>query len=165
MKDWKKHLKTDEVDEHEINGLFSASNRMLKQTWSIPKLQAYISWCQNTCVPELGVQAQKILQAYYMYQRKTDDRNASRTTVRLLESLIRIAQAHARLMHEDKGKFACVSAVVGSSRGKNSSHLTDVVFLLYFLNSLCGRCHHCGTNGRRIDVKQFHFRHWEYTHG
>jgi DNA helicase MCM9 len=175
--DWKKHLKTDEVDEHEINGLFSASNRMLEQTWSIPKLQAYISWSQNTCVPELGDQAQKILKAYYMYQRKTDDRNASRTTVRLLESLIRIAQAHARLMHEDLGKIAimcCVSVVFlswwvlpwwAAVVVKYSSNLTDVVFLFNFLNSVCGRCHHCGTNGRRIDVKQFHFRHWEYTHG
>ena len=99
--DWNKHVREDM--DHAMRGpLFLRANRMLKQTWNIPKLQAYISWVQETCEPELGPEAQEVLRKYYLYQRKTDDRNASRTTVRLLESLIRMAQAHARLMHQDE---------------------------------------------------------------
>jgi DNA replicative helicase MCM subunit Mcm2 (Cdc46/Mcm family) len=93
---------TMDIETHEYESIVADCNRALEQTWSIPKMQAYIAWIQDTCTPEIGEQASEILQKYYLYQRKTDDRNASRTTVRLLESLIRIAQAHARLMHENK---------------------------------------------------------------
>lgn len=70
--------------------------------WSIPKLQAYICFVKDKYQPQLSRSAMTILQRYYQLQRSSDTRSAARTTIRLLESLTRLSQAHARLMCHDE---------------------------------------------------------------
>ncbi|KAK9824018.1 hypothetical protein WJX72_006994 [[Myrmecia] bisecta] len=67
------------------------------QGWTIDMLQKYLCWVKATFQPVLSSEAEQLLLAYYQSQRQALDRSAARTTIRMLESIIRIAQAHARL--------------------------------------------------------------------
>jgi len=64
-------------------------------------MQAYFSIVRNIN-PWFTAQAQDILSRYYQLQRLKQNRDKARTTIRLLESLIRLATAHARLMYRDR---------------------------------------------------------------
>eukprot|EP00698_Gefionella_okellyi_P000394 TRINITY_DN10350_c0_g1_i1.p1 TRINITY_DN10350_c0_g1~~TRINITY_DN10350_c0_g1_i1.p1 ORF type:complete len:838 (+),score=157.93 TRINITY_DN10350_c0_g1_i1:45-2558(+) len=80
----------------------SQNNKPEERAWSIEKMQAYVSYLKHNVKPEVGEDSKKVLIAYYQRQRSADQRNAARTTIRLLESLIRIAEAHARLMFRNQ---------------------------------------------------------------
>jgi len=65
--------------------------------WSVDTWQAYLAYVKSFD-PKLTPEAAKILTAYYKNQRHFQLGHAGRATLRLLESLIRVAKAHARLM-------------------------------------------------------------------
>ncbi|KAF0718445.1 Aste57867_1681 [Aphanomyces stellatus] len=65
-----------------------------KRGWNIAKLQAYFCY-----VKARNISASAVQKRYdNSPTRSSDMRNAARTTIRLLESLTRISQAHAKLM-------------------------------------------------------------------
>ncbi|XP_038217935.1 DNA helicase MCM9-like [Zerene cesonia] len=79
--------------------LFGGANSSdSKMRWSMEKLQMYIGLIGPRQM-EMTKSANTILQHYYMMQRKSEYRDPSRTTVRMLDSLVRLSQAHCRLMY------------------------------------------------------------------
>ncbi|KAJ1944897.1 DNA helicase mcm9 [Linderina macrospora] len=81
----------------------SASNQQnAADLWSFEKLQAYIAFVKGSFQPKSTPESEQVLTKYYQAQRQRDQLNAARTTIRLLESLIRLSQAHARLMFRSK---------------------------------------------------------------
>ena len=94
------------------------------EIWSLKKLRAYIQWARHSFMPELSYEAQCILKAYYGKQRRSDGmgmRDAARTTIRLLESLVRLTQAHARLMARDTADISdAVTAVLMVEASNNT---------------------------------------------
>lgn len=94
--DWDRQL-----SEFILNGRCSgdgdeAASGDSQPLWSTLKLQTYFSHVKKTLTPDLSEGARTLLSRYYAAERAAERRNAARTTVRLLESLIRLTQAHAR---------------------------------------------------------------------
>ncbi|KAJ1825941.1 DNA helicase mcm9 [Coemansia sp. RSA 2703] len=69
--------------------------------WSFERLQAYVALVKARFQPRASSASERVLTRYYQIQRQRDPASSARTTIRLLESLIRLAQAHARLMFRD----------------------------------------------------------------
>lgn len=69
--------------------------------WTEESLREYLTHIR-TLKPNLTPIAEKVLSATYLYHRSNPERKAERTTVRLLDSLIRLAEGHARLMYRSE---------------------------------------------------------------
>ncbi|KAM8790218.1 DNA helicase MCM9 isoform 1-T1 [Rhynchonycteris naso] len=91
-----------------------------EKLWSMEKMKTYFCLIRNR-QPTLSDVGNQVLLRYYQMQRQSDSRNAARTTIRLLESLIRLAEAHARLMFRDtvtlEDAITVVSVMESSMQG------------------------------------------------
>ncbi|XP_060046529.1 DNA helicase MCM9 isoform X2 [Erinaceus europaeus] len=94
-------LDTKDEDWDRIISSFILENKgypsKSEKLWSMEKMKTYFCLIRNL-QPTLSDVGNQVLLRYYQMQRQSDSRNAARTTIRLLESLIRLAEAHARLM-------------------------------------------------------------------
>lgn len=79
--------------------------------WSMDKLRAYISIVKDRFNPALGEDAAILLERHYEKCRSTES-DTIPITVRFLESMIRLSQAHARLMYRDVVTLEDAIAVV-----------------------------------------------------
>ena len=78
----------------------SMSSPFVPEPWSMEKLRAYISIVRDTLFPVLSDEAALLLERHYEACRGSQSRTIP-VTVRFLESLIRLSQAHARLLFRD----------------------------------------------------------------
>ena len=103
-------LKTHAVSEDDVtNGNDTKRQRVDQvpgtgakqyETWTLEKLRAYLFQVKQID-PELTEEAGEVLSAYYSLHRRSDQ-EAGRTTLRFLESLVRLSKAHARLMYRNR---------------------------------------------------------------
>eukprot|EP00730_Choanoeca_flexa_P007830 TRINITY_DN12397_c3_g2_i1.p1 TRINITY_DN12397_c3_g2~~TRINITY_DN12397_c3_g2_i1.p1 ORF type:complete len:927 (+),score=270.91 TRINITY_DN12397_c3_g2_i1:144-2783(+) len=104
--DWDTHVSDFILQQRTVS---AAQAQQDKDLWTMNKLKAYLAYIKSFA-PKVSSAAQQVLSKYYQLQRLADNGQQARTTIRMLESLIRIAQAHARLMCH--GEVSLVDAVV-----------------------------------------------------
>ncbi|KAG7674017.1 putative DNA helicase MCM9 [Nannochloris sp. 'desiccata'] len=90
---------TNENQDHQLLPYYN--NKSISATWGVESLRQYIAWVKSTFHPTMTQSAEQVLSGYYQLRRGAAGRHAARTTLRLLESLVRLAQAHARLMAKE----------------------------------------------------------------
>lgn len=100
----------------------------LGSVWSLPMLRRYIHYVKQRFKPVLTKESERIISSYYQLQRRSATHNAARTTVRMLESLIRLAQAHARLMFRNEvSRLDAIAAILCIESSMTTSAIVDSV--------------------------------------
>ncbi|KMT01550.1 hypothetical protein BVRB_9g215510 [Beta vulgaris subsp. vulgaris] len=100
----------------------------LTNSWSLSMLRRYFSFVKGYFKPVLTKEAEKVISSYYQLQRRSGTENAARITVRMLESLIRLAQAHARLMFRNEvTQLDAVTAILCIESSMTTSAIVDCV--------------------------------------
>ncbi|XP_071931100.1 probable DNA helicase MCM9 isoform X4 [Coffea arabica] len=103
-------------------------NEDLTSTWPFPMLRRYIHFVKRNVRPVLSKEAENVISRYFQLQRRSATQNAARTTVRMLESLIRLAQAHARLMFRNEvTRLDAITAILCIESSMTTSAIVDSV--------------------------------------
>uniref|UniRef100_A0A6M2F5C4 Probable DNA helicase MCM9 n=1 Tax=Populus davidiana TaxID=266767 RepID=A0A6M2F5C4_9ROSI len=98
----------------------------LGNIWTFSMLRRYIHFVKGYFRPVLTKEAEKVISSYYQLQRRSATYNAARTTVRMLESLIRLAQAHARLMFRNEvTRIDAIMAILCIESSMTTSAIVD----------------------------------------
>ncbi|KAJ4847145.1 DNA helicase mcm9 [Turnera subulata] len=98
----------------------------LAKIWPFSMLRRYIHFVKGYFRPVLTKEAEKVISSYYQLQRRSATQNAARTTVRMLESLIRLAQAHARLMFRNEvTRLDAIMAILCIESSMTTSAIVD----------------------------------------
>ncbi|ESW20389.1 hypothetical protein PHAVU_006G204900 [Phaseolus vulgaris] len=100
----------------------------LVNSWPLATLKRYIHYVKEHFRPVLTREAEIVISSYYQLQRKSATHNAARTTVRMLESLIRLAQAHARLMFRNEvTQLDAITAILCIESSMTTSAIVDCI--------------------------------------
>ncbi|XP_050212085.1 probable DNA helicase MCM9 isoform X1 [Mercurialis annua] len=100
----------------------------LANIWTLATLRRYIQFVKGRFRPVLTAEAEKVISSYYQLQRRSATDNAARTTVRMLESLIRLAQAHARLMFRNEvTRLDAIMAILCIESSMTTSAIVDSI--------------------------------------
>ncbi|KAH9608982.1 hypothetical protein KSS87_020935, partial [Heliosperma pusillum] len=100
----------------------------LTSSWSLTMLKKYINFVKGYFKPVLTKDAERVISSYYQLQRRCGTQNAARITVRMLESLIRLAQAHARLMFKNEvTRLDAITAILCIETSMTTSAIVDSV--------------------------------------
>ena len=108
QKEWDKRVSTFLLQQAVNAGVENSkrANRVqlqskVEETWDLLKLRDYISYVKHRFQPTMSKESQFLLMRYYQMQRQSEERSSGRTTVRLLESLMRLSEAHAKIMSRE----------------------------------------------------------------
>ncbi|KAF5304261.1 hypothetical protein FQA39_LY09788 [Lamprigera yunnana] len=133
LKDTYRHEWDSLIADHILNRLSIGTTKVSPNLWELEMLQQYFTVIKSTN-PVLTTKADQILAAYYQAQRQAATRNKSRTTVRLLENLIRLSQGHAKLMNHNE--VFIMDAIFAIILIESSMHGECAILLLEPLNVL-----------------------------
>ncbi|GLI71131.1 hypothetical protein VaNZ11_016222 [Volvox africanus] len=105
--------------------MVTSSSGDARSAWTIEVIRAYILWVRGRMPPVMTPEAERVLVAYYSAMRRAEERVAARSTIRALESLIRISQAHARLVCSNRVLLRdAVVAVVLADTSQQLLHIS-----------------------------------------
>ncbi|KAL2342085.1 hypothetical protein Fmac_010025 [Flemingia macrophylla] len=124
--DWDAVVSSHILSEAELDS--TTNDEDMVNSWPLPTLRRYIQYVKEHFRPVLTREAEIVISSYYQLQRKSATHNAARTTVRMLESLIRLAQAHARLMFRNEvTRLDAITAILCIESSMTTSAIVDCI--------------------------------------
>lgn len=88
----------DGIREGGKSGCTGEMHAAANDIWPFERVRRYIAHVRRAFEPVITPEAESLIRGYYKMRRRSEDTSLGRPTIRLLESLIRLTQAHARLM-------------------------------------------------------------------